>query len=179
MFTEGQKARIYATLEGEDAMRNNLWTEENKILTGTNDGYVSGLCIPKSDFYTPDRLTCKGNSITFYDVSFNAEVESRVWTFEGGIPETSTEINPIVQYNDVGWHSVTLTVTNASGTDTKVFDDYLYVSTSTPDLNENYFGDFNSEEEVNSNQYFITNILMTENGCGVQQTVIGIQDVFG
>ena len=132
-------------------MRNNLWTEENKILTGTNDGYVSGLCIPKSDFYTPDRLTCKGNSITFYDVSFNAEVESRVWTFEGGIPETSTEINPIVQYNDVGWHSVTLTVTNASGTDTKVFDDYLYVSTSTPDLNENYFGDFNSEEEVNSN----------------------------
>ena len=151
MFTEGQKSRIYATLEAEDAMRNNLWTEENKILTGTNDGYVSGLCTPKADFHTPDRLTCKGNSITFYDVSFNAEVESRVWTFAGGIPETSTEINPVVQYNDVGWHSVTLNVTNASGTDTKVFDNYLYVSSSVPELDENYFGDFNAEEEVNSN----------------------------
>ncbi len=154
MFTEGQKERMYAALESDDALRNNLWTEENKILTGTNDGYIAGLCSPKADFYTYDRITCQGNFLSFTDVSFNAPVDSRVWNFEGGIPATSTEPNPSVQFNDLGWHAVSLTVTNASGTSTKNIEKYVYVSTSSPTLNESYFEDFNNEDEVNNNWIF-------------------------
>jgi len=150
MFTEGQKARIMAALESEDAMRNNLYTQENLLLTGTNDGYIASGCVPKADFYASDRILCTGNSTTFHDVSFNAVVTERYWEFEGGIPATSTEINPIVQYNDEGWHTVTLTVTNANGSSTKTFEKYLNVAKTDANYDATYFADFNDEATVNN-----------------------------
>lgn len=150
MFTEDQKSRMYAALESEDAMRNNLWTEENLLLTGTNDGYVSGTCIPEADFYTAQRYICAGESVTYYDVSYKGPVESRVWTFEGATPSTSTEEDPVVTYNTPGWYTVTLSVTNAAGTNAREWTDYIYVSPEVAPYDRNYFADFNSEEATYS-----------------------------
>jgi len=149
MFSEGQKSRIYAALESEDAMRNNLYTYENLLLTGTNEGYVASGCIPKSDFYASDRIICAGSSVTYYDVSFNAEVDSRVWEFEGGSPATSTEAQPIVTYNETGWHKVTLTVNNTYGSTTKIVEKYINASLTDAIYDESYFGDFNDENIIN------------------------------
>ena len=112
------------------------------------------MALPKADFYSNYRLICSGNSVTFYDKSFNADVTSRTWTFDGGTPATSTEINPVVQFDGVGWHSASLTVANASGSTIKQISNYLYASPSDATLNETYFENFNEEGEVNSNWIF-------------------------
>ncbi|MBK9456511.1 MAG: PKD domain-containing protein [Bacteroidetes bacterium] len=154
MFTEGQKARVYAALESEDAMRNNLYTPGNLALTGTADGYVASGCVPKADFYASDRILCNGNSTTFHDVSFNAPVVSRLWEFEGGVPATSTELNPIVNYSTEGWHTVKLTVTNENGSNTKIFENYLNVSKSDAIYDATYFADFNDETSTKKDWIF-------------------------
>lgn len=145
MFTEGQKARIYAALESEDAMRNNLYTPGNLMLTGTNDGYVATGCVPKADFYITNRTICSGSTVSYHDVSFNAAVTERYWEFEGGSPATSTEMMPSVTYNTTGWFKVALTVTNEFGSTTKLIEKYVHVSPNVATYNENYFGDFNDE----------------------------------
>ena len=150
MFTEDQKSRMYAALESEDAMRNNLWTEENLTLTGTNDGYASGLCAPVADFYTPQRYICTGEHVTFYDVSYKSAVDTRLWTFEGAVPSTSTEENPVVTYAAPGWYAVTLLVTNVSGTDAKEWTNYIHVSPDVATYDRNYFADFNDEALTNA-----------------------------
>ena len=144
MFTEGQKTRMYAALNSTDAQRNHLWSSDNLMLTGTNDGYVAGLCSPEADFYTSQRFVCKDESVTFHDVSWRGDVDSRMWTFEGGSPLTSTEMDPVVSFNTPGWHSVTLQVTNASGTTTKTVEQYIYVSDDVASYNADYVGNFNN-----------------------------------
>ncbi|MEZ5015387.1 MAG: M43 family zinc metalloprotease [Chitinophagales bacterium] len=151
MFTEGQKERMYAALESEDAMRNNLWTEENLALTGTTDGYVAPLCTPKAAFTADSRFICAGSTATFHDKSWNGAVDSRTWNFAGGVPETSTETDPMVMFTEPGWHAVTLTATNDAGSNIATEEKYIFVSSSAPDLDKNYFGDFNDPEEVETN----------------------------
>lgn len=148
MFSEGQKSRMYAALESDDAMRNNLPTEENLILTGTVDGYVSSPCAPVADFYASQRYICSGESVTYHDVSYNGEVTSRMWTFEGGSPATSTDIAPVVTYTEEGWHKVTLSVSNGVGVDVKEWDNYLHIAPATATYDHTYFEHFNNEAQV-------------------------------
>jgi PKD repeat protein len=64
-----------------------------------------------------DALTiCAGDAITFTDLSLNAAPGS-VWSFPGGSPATSTDAAPQVTYPNSGTYTVTLTVSNAFGTD--------------------------------------------------------------
>lgn len=151
MFTEGQKQRVHAALNSGVSERNHLWQEETLIATGTNDGYVAPTCTPIADFFSDDRFTCEGESVTFHDVSYNATVTSRTWTFEGGTPSTSTEAEPSVSFSGTGWHKVTLSVTNGAGTDVKELDQYLYTSSETPTLNDTYYGHFDDPAEIDAN----------------------------
>ncbi len=154
MFTEGQKTRMYATLNDSEAFRNNLWSPENLALTGTTDGYESGLCEPTADFYADNRFVCAGENVNFHDVSWGGTADSRSWEFTGGTPAVSTEINPVVTFSEPGWHKVVMTATNASGATSKSVDDYIYVSSETPVLDETYYGNFNDETEVKNNWVF-------------------------
>ena len=63
------------------------------------------------------RDTYSGGKISFMDKSLGL-VESWSWTFEGGTPATSTEQNPIVQYNTPGKYKVTLKVANSKNSST-------------------------------------------------------------
>jgi PKD repeat protein len=74
---------------------------------------------PVAEFSSSLASVCLGESITFTDYSAG-EVSSRFWEFEDGTPATSTSKSPAVSFNSPGLKTVTLTVTNATGSNTKV-----------------------------------------------------------
>ncbi|MEI6060385.1 MAG: lamin tail domain-containing protein [Bacteroidota bacterium] len=68
----------------------------------------------------------EGQSVYFHDLSTNNPIEWD-WTFNGGTPESSTEQNPVIQYNTQGIYSVTLKATNLYGNNTLTKTDYIRV----------------------------------------------------
>lgn len=79
---------------------------------------------PTANFNTSSNTACSGGQLDFYDASANGPT-SWAWTFEGGVPATSSNASPQnITYNNPGTYDVTLTVNNDGGSDT-------YVSTIT------------------------------------------------
>ena len=146
MFTIDQANLMRLNLLSDVASRNNLITPETHAATGI-DVLSPVTCVPVADFKSDlflNKLTdvttngfsiCLGGSVTYSDVSWNAPVTSRLWTFEGGTPETSSAANPTVTYSTSGYKKVTLSVTNAAGTDVKAVDKYIFVSDPWGDYN--------------------------------------------
>lgn len=54
------------------------------------------------------------------------------WKFEGGKPEVSTEVNPVVQYNEIGEFTVSLSVSNSKGEDVAVREKSVIVKDQKP-----------------------------------------------
>lgn len=135
MYTEGQVARMRTALNSIEAQRNNLITPENHTATGIDYATTPPVCVPKAEFKSNKRFVCKGGSVTFTDISWNATVDSRSWTFEGGNPSTSTSANPTVSFDTEGYKKVTLTVTNSAGSNTFEGIQYIYVG---PEWVEHY-----------------------------------------
>lgn len=135
---------------------------------------------------------CKNESVTFNNSSAFSPT-SFLWTFEGGIPSTSTDQNPSVVYAQVGTFDVTLTVTNVNGSNSITLPDYVLVD-SKPEVNFNYssnnftvsfnqniingsafswsFGDGNTSIQMNPSHTFsnagtYTVVLTDQNNCGV------------
>jgi len=67
-----------------------------------------------------------GNSVQFSDLSYNLPT-SWNWWFPGGIPENSTDQNPLVEYQETGTYDVRLIVSNSFGTDTMIVSNYVTV----------------------------------------------------
>jgi hypothetical protein len=114
MFTNGQKTRMHAALNGTASDRNNLWTVSNLLATGITKPPL----LTKADFTSTnvDNRVCQGNTITFIDNSWNGKPTSWSWVFEGGTPATSSDSMPTVTYNTSGTYDVQLTVSNLTGT---------------------------------------------------------------
>lgn len=127
MFTLGQQARMEATLNSSVAGRSNLWTPANLAATGV-DGSVTTTCAPIADFYSFGNYGCSGVNFLFYDVSWNGQVDNRTWTFSNATPSTSTLQNESVIFNTTGWQTVSLTVSNANGSDTKTVTKQVFIS---------------------------------------------------
>lgn len=68
-----------------------------------------------------------GTAVNFTNTSTGYQA-TRTWTFEGGNPATSTEENPRVVYSTPGTYPVSLTITNACGTNTKTETSYITVT---------------------------------------------------
>ncbi len=75
-----------------------------------------GTALPVAEFTASQTTICAGSSITFTDQTAFAPV-SWSWTFTGGTPTTSILQNPTVSYSTPGVYQVTLTATNANGSD--------------------------------------------------------------
>ncbi len=72
---------------------------------------------PLAQFSGPDEVvSCSPPLLAFQNESLGALHWS--WTFEGGTPSTSTENNPLVQFNNSGTFLITLVVENGAGSDT-------------------------------------------------------------
>lgn len=67
-----------------------------------------------------------GDSIHFFDQSTGGPTEW-AWTFEGGIPHTSTDKNPIITYPNEGTYDVRLKVANNAGQDSFTYSSYINV----------------------------------------------------
>ena len=83
---------------------------------------------PIADFTATPTTVYAGETVSFTDLSTNNPT-SWNWSFSGGTPTSSTTQNPQIVYNSPGTYNVSLTVSNAFGTDTKTKTDYIHVST--------------------------------------------------
>lgn len=107
---------------------------------------------------TPAQLLT-GGSVDFTDLS-SGNPTSWQWVFEGGTPTASAQQNPTVTYNTAGIYTVTLTVTNANGSDTEIKNNYIIVE--DPDYCvasatcDEYIQDFNF------------NTISNTSGCGTE-----------
>ncbi len=69
-------------------------------------------------------------SVQFTDTSTNSPTS---WSWDFGDSSTSTEQNPSHQYTSAGTYTVTLTTTNAGGSDSEVKSDFVAVTALLPD----------------------------------------------
>jgi PKD repeat protein len=153
MFTQGQATFMQNTIQGETAQRNNLWTEENHLETGVNVT-PPPTCKPVADFTSDKRMACVGDDIQFKDASWRAGVTEFAWTFTGGTPAASNMANPVVSYAQPGYYTVTLTVSNAAGSDTKTFTDMLYISGNWSEFTGPFLDDY---ESASANWWIVQN----------------------
>jgi PKD repeat protein len=133
MFTQGQVARMRTALFSSIADRNQLWTLENRIATGVNNGYTA-VCAPLADFATNFTTVCSGKPVIFTPQIGNVLNTSNlnyVWTFSGATPATSAESNPSVVYPQVGTYAVKLKVFNAAGADSVTKQGLIRVNAGT------------------------------------------------
>ncbi|MBK8955070.1 MAG: PKD domain-containing protein [Saprospiraceae bacterium] len=70
---------------------------------------VSIVSIPVADFEADTTGGCAPKFIKFFDRSTN-NVKRWQWEFKGGSPSVSTEVNPVVRYDNPGVYDVRLTV---------------------------------------------------------------------
>lgn len=98
---------------------------ENSSDSETKTAYINVLPVTSADFEASATEIFVGDSVAFTNLSENAT--SFFWTFEGAIPENSTEENPVVTYNEPGYYDVTLFATNGHGYDVATKTAYIYV----------------------------------------------------
>ncbi|MBI3520005.1 MAG: T9SS type A sorting domain-containing protein [Bacteroidetes bacterium] len=132
MWTTGQKDRMRLAVESAISGRSNLWSAANLAATGVTA--PSTTCAPVPDFFASRTRLCKGNNVTFTKNILNGTETSRLWTFEGGTPATSTVANPVVTYSAAGVYSVSLLAANSSGTNTAVKTQYIRVDNTAADV---------------------------------------------
>jgi PKD repeat protein len=79
--------------------------------------------------FTGDTASCVGKALQFFDFTTPAPA-SRLWSFQGGTPATSTAANPSVVYSAPGSYDVKLVVQNAAGTDSVVQANFVTIVAS-------------------------------------------------
>ena len=91
--------------------------------------YNQAAALPYTQFIADKQVICPGSFIQFTDqTQGNATAWS--WNFGGGTPASSTQQNPIIIYNTPGTYTVSLSATNANGSDAEV--KYFYVTVVPP-----------------------------------------------
>jgi hypothetical protein len=149
MFTEGQKIRMLAALNSGISQRNNLWSENNLIATGTDDDFYSP-CAPKAAMLVNRRYICQGNTLTFKDNSYNGTVDFRTWSFgDAANPSVSNDSVVVVQFDQPGWQVITLEVENSLGRSTIRDSFFVFVAPNNALYQAPFIETF--EDEYSSN----------------------------
>ena len=110
----------------------NAWSGQslsqiNSFVPGLNCLSACGGAVPPQALFTANPTTgCAPLVVQFTDQSlFNPT--SWNWTFAGGTPSSSTAQNPTITYNTPGVYDVTLTVSNAAGSNTVTMTSFIDV----------------------------------------------------
>lgn len=106
------------------------WLDPNNTGVMTVDGLDDVTGIPPVSNFTSNvqNLPIGGGSVSFYDLTTNYPT-SWSWSFPGGTPSTSTERNPTgISYTSTGAYTVSLTTSNANGTNLKTIVNYITVA---------------------------------------------------
>lgn len=110
--------------------------------TWQSDLYSSVAAAPVASFTADNVNICIGQSVQFTSTSTGTPT-SYSWAFSGGTPATSTAQNPSVVYNTAGTYNVSLTATNATGSNTSTQTAFITVtgsSTNTLPVSEGFAG---------------------------------------
>ncbi len=107
---------------------------------------------PVAAFTASTTTITAGQSVNFTDQSTNSPT-SWSWTFTGGSPSGSTTQNPSVTYNTAGTYNVSLTATNAGGSDVETKNAYVTVNPAPVNYcasqGNNYSYEWISKVEIN------------------------------
>ncbi|MCB0706924.1 MAG: PKD domain-containing protein [Saprospiraceae bacterium] len=146
---------------------------------------------PLADFSASPTAGCAPLLVDFTNLSSDNS-ETFLWEFPGGVPASSTAINPTVSYDVAGTYSVTLIATNSSGSDTLTLTDFISIddipdasfTTITTGLTVDFtntttnatsyfwdFGDGNNSTDVNPSYTYLLDgvydvVLIATNDCG-------------
>lgn len=97
---------------------NSITVISNKITQLANNGCLSSCGPPPPplvvDFTWSPNPVCQGTPVLFDDNS-SGNITGRSWTFQGGAPASSTQVNPVVLWNTPGTYNVTLNLTALGG----------------------------------------------------------------
>ncbi|MBA2406546.1 MAG: PKD domain-containing protein [Chitinophagales bacterium] len=186
---------------GSTGILNDLW----KFVPDTTCPAISCLPLPSPiNFTASDTQVCEKFCVSFTDSSSNNPT-SWQWTFDGASPASSNLQNPVsICYDEPGVYDVTLVTTNASGTDSVTFNDYITVNSTPPAPTitlvgitltsspaSSYQWQFNSvdiagatSQSYTATQTGLYNVVITDsNGCvssaGVNVTITAINEVEG
>jgi PKD repeat protein len=89
---------------------------------------------PNANFSASSSTICVNDAVDFTDLSTNSP-DTWNWTFFGATPGTSTSQNPTgIIYPAAGMYNVQLVVSNANGSDTLIFTNYISVSACIPPI---------------------------------------------
>jgi gliding motility-associated-like protein len=90
---------------------------------------------PIANFSASQTNICEGNCINFTDLSTSSAtggITAWSWTFNGGTPSTSNQQNPTnVCFAAAGTYTISLTVTDANGSDDSTMTAYITVTNCT------------------------------------------------
>ena len=160
MFTQGQKTRVNNYFSSPTG-RAYVISAATHLATGIN---TNPSCGPIADFwYGQDEIEiCAGQSMTFDGLSYNGEITSRTWTFEGGTPATSSDEDPVITYNTPGVYKVELEVGNGTGSDKLTRNLFVRVLPSVSEFKAPYGVDFSDGSDD-------WNLQVGEDGTGWKQ----------
>lgn len=104
--------------------------------------------IPEVNFWANNYDGCNSLEVEFYDTSW-PRPEGYFWDFGDG--NTSTEMNPVHTYNEVGNYNVTLKGSNSFGENTTTKEEYISVGNGNPNSTE--IGG-PEDKDIGSGRYF-------------------------
>ena len=159
---------------------NNIKIKFVSVSDGGNNIYIDNIRLTSTCELTEGTLIadlaadfnsgCTPLTANFSDISISMpEVSEWFWVFPGGQPAISTHPNPTVDYNTTGLYDVMLIVSNGSGSDTVLKEDYITVSDTGSVLVlsqdfESGFGEWTYINSDNDEGWEITDIAGSKNG---------------
>lgn len=170
MFTNGQAARMLATINGTVNGRNNLSSPSNLIATGVTSSATN--CIPFVEVSAATKSICVGSSLTVFSYTSNANSTSYSWTANNGaIVTNSNSANATVQLNNIGNSTVICTAINANGNNTASI--VLTAINSSVQISNNYFESFETTGVIPPNW------VVTNQGSGATWAQTSIAGIHG
>ena len=130
-YPPGDKERMVAFAIGNKGYVGTGYCGDSQCGSTTNDFWeytpdTSCFSFPVNASFIANSFLCPGTCTGFLNLTTNAA--SYVWSFPGGNPSTSTDVNPAnICYNLAGTYDVQLIATNSSGSDTLLITDYITV----------------------------------------------------
>lgn len=142
-FTDGQASRMTTLLNNPANIvgRYALWQTANLVGTDVNGTQP---CAPKAEFASQfgTYTVCSGSSLSMRDFSFNGTISNYNWSTNsaGAIIASPNASNTNITFNTVGTVNVSLTVSNSSGSSTKMRQ--VFVRNGAPGITSPTFESF-------------------------------------
>jgi len=122
-----------------------LWSQ---VTTSNGQTVVAPTDPPVAGFFVQNTNVCAGENIQFENTSSNGQTYE--WSFAGGTPAISADVEPFISYSASGTYNVQLIVTGPGGADTLI--QTVNVDVSLP---------VNVQFGVNATDLFLPNAIVT------------------